>query len=102
MIFTGTLEQAIVEALAYSDIFEYPLRLDELHRYLPVRAEVDELPAALESLQGQVGEKNGFYFLAGREEIVTIRKEREMLSKQLLPVALKYGRILGSLPFVRM
>lgn len=102
MIVTGTLEQAIVEALVYSDIFEYPLRLDELHRYLPMRAKVDELPTALEALQGQVGEKDGFYFLVDREEIVTIRKDREVRSKRLFPVALKFGRILGSLPFVRM
>lgn len=102
MIFTGDIKQAILEVLAYSDIFEYPLRLEELHRYLPIRAEVDELPVALESLQGQVGEKNGFYFLCHRDEIVKIREERETRSKRLFSIALKFGRILGSLPFVRM
>ena len=76
MIFTGTFQQAILEALAYSDIFEYPLRLNELYRYLPMRAEVDDLSTALESLKGQVGEKDGFYFLRDREEIVKLRRER--------------------------
>ena len=37
-----SLERAILEALTYSDIFEHPLRLDELHRYLPFLADVDE------------------------------------------------------------
>jgi hypothetical protein len=102
MMFNGTLNQAILEALAYSDIFEYPLQLNELHRYLPVQAEAEELSAVLESLKKQVGEKDGYYFLSGRQETVEIRKGREAHSKKLLPHALTYGRVLGSLPFVRM
>lgn len=101
-MFTGDLKHAILEALAYSDIFEYPLRLKELHRYLPIRVDVGRLPVALESLSGQVGMKDGFYFLAGREAVVDIRKQREEHSRQLMPIALKYGRVLGSLPFIRM
>jgi hypothetical protein len=101
-MFTGDLKPAILEALAYSDIFGYPLRLKELHRYLPVRADVGQLPVVLESLRGQVGAKDDFYFLAGREEIVGIRKQRETNSQKLMPRALAYGRILGLLPFVRM
>jgi len=102
MNFTGTLKQAILEALAYSDIFDYPLQLKELHRYLPVRAELEELPDTLESLHGQVGVKDGYYFLPGREEMVEIRKRREACSQKLLPMALNYGRMIGALPFVRM
>ena len=102
MVFTGDLKRAILEALAYSDIFEYPLRLKELHRYLPLYAEVEELKVVLVSLNERVGEKDGFYFLAGREGIVEIRKQRETRSRELMPRAIQYGRILGSLPFVRM
>jgi hypothetical protein len=101
-MFIGDLEHAILKALAYSDIFEHPLRLKELHRYLPMRADVRQLPLVLESMRGQVGGKDDFYFLTGREEIVGIRKQREANSQKLMPRALAYGRILGSLPFVRM
>ena len=101
-MFTGELPRAILEALAYSDIFEYPLQLDEVHRYLPLRADVGQVSQTLMTMSGQVGEKDGFYFLAGREEIVDIRKRRGAYSKKLLPIALRYGRVLGSLPFVRM
>jgi len=99
---TFSIERAILEALAYSDIFEYPLRLDELHRYLSMRAEAGELQTALEPMREQVHSLDGYYFLAGREKIVEIRKRREARSRKLLPRALKYGRLLGSLPFVRM
>jgi hypothetical protein len=44
----------------------------------------------------------GYFTLPGREEIVLIRTQREVRSRELLPGALRYGRILGSLPFVRM
>lgn len=99
---TSSLERAILEALAYSDLFDQPLRLEEMHRYLPVRASLDELPSPLAALNSWTGNKYGFYFLAGREEIVEVRSEREARSRELLPVALRYGRILGQLPFVRM
>lgn len=101
-MFTGTIDRAILETLAYSDIFEYPLRLDELHRYLAVRVDKDELSDRLQLFAGWVGEKDGFHFLAGRDEIVHIRKQREEVSRLLMPHALRYGRILGLLPFVRM
>lgn len=101
-MFTGTLEHAILETLAYSDVFDFPLRLDELYRYLPIRAEIEQLPQALNSLAGLLGERDGFYFLAGREKIVEIRRRREAHSQKLMHRALKYGRMLGSLPFIRM
>jgi len=101
-MFNGTLECAILETMAYSDIFGYPLRLDELHRYLPLQAEMECLPQTIELLHDQVGEKDGYYFLAGREIIVELRKHREAHSQKLFQLAWKYGRIMGALPFIRM
>jgi len=101
-MFNGTLERAILETLAYSDIFEYPLRLDELHRYLLLQAEMGCLPQTIELLHDQVGENDGYYFLAGRESIIDIRKHREAHSQKLFQLAWKYGRIIGMLPFIRM
>lgn len=98
----GDLERAVLETLAYSDIFEYPLRLKELHRYLPMSADVEQLPNALTTLHGRIDMQDDYYFLAGREEIVEIRKQREARSRDLLPHAFNYGRVLGFLPFVRM
>jgi len=98
----GALGRAVLETLAYSDIFEYPLRLDELHRYLPLHGEMECLPQAIELLHDQVGEKDGYYFLAGREIIVEIRKHRESHSRSLFQSAIKYGNVLGTLPFIRM
>lgn len=101
-MFIGDLKRAVLEALAYSDIFEFPLRLEEIYRYLPLPANVQQVMDALKLLDGQVRTKGGYYFLPGRAEIAEIRPQRERYSQTLLPVALKYGRVLGALPFIRM
>ncbi|MEP6894670.1 MAG: hypothetical protein ABI986_03590, partial [Chloroflexota bacterium] len=101
-MFNGTLERAILETLAYSDVFDYPLRLDELYRYLPIRVEIGKLQQALGLLNEQVGMKDDLCFLTGHEAIIKIRKQREAHSQKLTQRALQYGCVLGSLPFIRM
>lgn len=97
----AALERAILETLAYSDIFEYPLQLEEVHRYLPRRAEIEEVQNGLNRAT-QVDSKNGYYFLAGHDDFVDIRIQRADDSRSAFSWSLRYGRILGFLPFVRM
>lgn len=99
--FFSSLERAIFETLAYSDVFDYPLTLDELHRYLTFPALKDELLVCLKSLS-TVSSRSGFYFLAHHDALVEIRLTREAVSRPAFRRALSYGRILGALPFVRM
>jgi len=102
IMFIGNLQRAILETLNYSDIFEYPLRLEELHRYLTLHTHVEQLANVLDSLIGQVGRQDDFYFIAGHGEIVETRKQRQRRAEKLFPIAWRYGRVLGQLPFVRM
>jgi hypothetical protein len=96
------MDDAILETLAYSDVFDYPLRLDELHRYLSLSVSVEELHRALEDPDKRIGTQNGFYFLAGRQSLVGVRQKRNETSRGALQRAAHYGRILGRLPFIRM
>ena len=98
---TSPLERAILETLAYSDVFDYPLTLDELHRFLTLPATVPEIQKSIIDMD-DVAFANGFYFLAGRSEIVDIRNQREENSRKAFRRAMFYGRILGRLPFIRM
>jgi len=98
---TKPLSQAILETLAYSDIFDYPLTLDELHKYLTIFATKEEIENHIPKVK-HVGFKDGYYFIENRAEIVEIRKARSAKSRQALKRALLYGKILGRLPFVRM
>jgi hypothetical protein len=95
------LEHAILATLAYSDIFDHPLKLDELHRYLIVSASRDEIRECFIAMK-ETACKDGYYFLLDRPEIVDIRKQREINSRKAFDRAMFYGRILGRLPFIRM
>ena len=95
------LNSAVAKTLTYSDIFDHPLRLTELHRYLTVPAGLEALTESLQQ-NADVETKDGFYFLPGRAALVDVRRQREADSLPAFNRAMKYGRFLGSLPFIRM
>jgi hypothetical protein len=88
-------------AVAYSDIFDYPLTAREIHRYCSVKASVTEVYT--ESRGFRFLRCSGeFFTLPGREPLVFVRTRREEISSRLWPQAIRYGRLISSLPFVRM
>jgi len=100
------LERAIVQAVAYADIFDYPLTADEVHRFLiGVPASRGSVRTALggAKLIPEVLSRTGRYFtLAGRETIVDIRRARASIAAGYWRRAVRYGHVIGNLPFVRM
>lgn len=97
-----TISSAILETVAYADIFDHPLTAPEIHRYLTgISVEFEIIRDALKNIEELV-QTGDHFILPGREEIIPIREKREARSQKLLPVALRYGRIMGSLPFIRM
>jgi hypothetical protein len=95
------LTTAILKTLSYSDVFDHPLTLEEMHRYLVASACREEITACLAE-SDLIQNTDGYYHLAGRSSIVQIRRQREALSRRAYERAQWYGRILGRLPFVRM
>src|SRR5262245_28706486 len=96
------LSRAVLHTVAYSDIFDYPLTAREIHRYLTgVKASLEEIVLEV-GKNGIVTQTDNYFTLPGREEIVGIRMQREAHSRKLMPRAIRYGRILGSLPYIRM
>ena len=99
------LEEAMLRALAYADVFDYPLSLEEIHRYLDgSQASKEETLSILSShrMRREVGRLQGFYALAGREKLAGTRLRRAQFCARLWPRALRYGRCIGRLPFVRL
>lgn len=98
------LERSVVETVAYSDLFDYPLTVAEIHRYLvgqpASRAAVAE---AVESLVGRfLGRHGDHVFVAGRDHVVRQRRCREQACRPLWRVARRYAHCLSRLPYVRM
>jgi hypothetical protein len=97
----NNLPEAVLRTIIYSDIFDYPLTAHQIHRYLAeVSASFEEVVKSLDT--SYLTHISDYFTLPGREEIVSIRLEREARSRALLPRAIHYGRILGTLPFIRM
>ncbi len=99
------IERAVVEALAYADVFDWPLTEPELHRYLPVAATLDQVEAALApdaAASRLIDRRKGLVTLAGRSGLAGVRLERGRRSAALWPVAVRWARVVGRLPFVRM
>jgi hypothetical protein len=99
---SNEISQAVFNTLLYSDIFDFPLTAREIHRFLSGRAaNYDEVCRELNS-DCRFTRMGDFFTLSGRQEIIHLRETRELRSQRLLPHALKYGKIIGRLPFVRM
>src|SRR4051794_28846458 len=93
--------RAVVEAVAYADVFDWPLTAGEIHRYLPVVAGRADVAAALEASSG-VRRVGPFHTLGGREHLVEARRRKAAVSERLWPEALRYGRLVAGLPWVRL
>lgn len=100
------IERAVLETVAYSDVFDYPLRADEVHRYLhKVHSTMEATAASLAKWSapgGALAQRHGFYMLRGREGLVDVRRTRTLHAARLWPVAVYYGHLIAALPFVRM
>ncbi len=104
-VLNGRLERAILETLAYFDVFDYPVRLDELHRYLHgVLTSQAELKDALRSLtlSSQAEVQAGYYALAGRRQLIDRYEAAARQNARRLHLAIQDGLRLARLPFIRM
>lgn len=102
----SAVETGILQAVAYSDIFDYPLTGSEIHRYLVgVRASwktVEKLLDHGRPVSGLLASESGYFLIPGREEIVETRRRRAAVAARMWPRAERYGATIGQLPFVRM
>jgi hypothetical protein len=103
---TDPLAQSVLGALAYADLFDYPLSSEEIRRYqIATSYSGDEIALCLATsphLQNAVSSRDGLYCLRGREATFEIRRERSEASRRVWRRAAFYARWLARMPFVRM
>ncbi len=101
------LEAAILRTVLYADVFNFPLKLEEIHHFL-ISNESVSITEIAQSLKQSVRLKQKLQIIGdyvvygGHTELIQIREKREAASQQLWPQALYWGRWLAALPFVRM
>jgi hypothetical protein len=102
-----SLEAAILRTVLYADVFNFPMKPEEIHHFL-----IGDEPASLPQVQHTLHHSawlrqyvewvDQFVVYAGRSELIGVRKAREQASQALWPQAVVWGKRLAQLPFVRM
>jgi hypothetical protein len=98
-------EIAVLRAVVYASLFEYPLTLPQLADSLGVRAPAATIEAwwrASDRLQSAVEYRDGLFFPAGRADLIATRARREALSRDLLDRDRRILATVSRMPFVRM
>jgi len=111
---TTELRRSILATLAYHDILDYPLTSWEVFQYRLLGTERDpsasnstyayeEVLAELRELESQkaIGQKNGFYFLYGRQELYDTRIWRTKAAEEKLRRVYWVLKLFPLVPFVR-
>jgi hypothetical protein len=100
------LDLAIVSALAYADVFDYPLTVAQIHRYL-VRtpATIAQVEAALACdpwLVTRVEQHGDLVCLRGRSASIALRHDRASYAALLWRSGRTFVSLAAHLPYVRM
>lgn len=98
------LQQAIKNVLHYFDVFHFPLRFDELHQFIQLNCDNQQLGVALDELvrQQEIYLLNGCYTLHNNHELVARKNVGFQLAQQKINRAKKIGKFIQCFPFVRM
>jgi hypothetical protein len=96
-------ESYILEALAYFSIFEYPLKKEDIEKFLPPSGKTTSVGNALSRLVSEkaIFKIDEFYLLQDDPLLVKRRRKGNLRAAQLLPKAIKVGKFLSRFPYVR-
>jgi len=98
------LRRAIVETIAFFDLFSFPLTTNEVLKYLKIKSDYLEISKNLNQLleQRTLGRKDGLYFLAGKVSSVEERKRRYNYSARKFKITLKIAKYFRYIPWIRL
>lgn len=100
------IEAAILKTLIYSDLFDCPMKLEDLRKFLvsDVVVSLSELEEKLKFLKenAQIELENGFYCLPSRRQLAEEGRKREAVSTLKIKRLNKWARIISLFPWVKM
>lgn len=99
-----TLSRSIIDTLRYSNFFSYPLKENEIYsRLIKSTCSKREFKVVLNSLllKGKIVKSGNFFYLPGRENLISLRRAREesslSLHKKARSLAKQINKISGVL-----
>lgn len=96
------LKQAVITTVSFFDIFDRPLKLQSIKKYLyRTTASDQDIAIMLKRLQGEgiIQEQRGYFYL--RSSSLKMEGQRKTLNRNLRLRALKAKNILRHIPFIR-
>ncbi|MDO8576989.1 MAG: hypothetical protein Q7R82_01460 [Candidatus Daviesbacteria bacterium] len=106
------MEKALLKTLIYADIFDYPLKINEIHKWLigpsagraGKKVTLRQIEKALSKLNQElrISSYRRYYFLRKRDGIVAQRLRREKQSAQYLRKAKILSQILKIIPWIKL
>jgi hypothetical protein len=99
------LQRNILCTLAYFDIFDHPLRVSEIYRFLPSNGVTEDdvqKACTMEPLKSRICHVDDLFFLtSSSEQIVAERRTKERRARRLWMAAILMSHIIRRFPFVR-
>jgi hypothetical protein len=97
------VKESILIALAYFDLFSYPLTRGEVFLFLGKKYDHDLFDAGIKELlgQGMIFKFDKFYTLKNEQHLAVHRTEGNKKAQRLIQIAKKAGSILIHFPYVR-
>jgi predicted nucleotidyltransferase len=112
---SSKLARDILATVVYYDCMDFPLTSFEIWKYLfridyyeienqPKKYSLADILYEIGhgALTGYIDQKNGFYFLTGRDELLENRIEKEKISERKIKKLKKIVKFFRFIPFVRM
>lgn len=99
------MEKAILKTLIYADIFDYPLKINEIHKWLIGRkVTLRQVEKTLEKMcqVSSVKCQGEYYFLGNRNGLVAQRKRKEKQSTVYLRKAKILSQLLKMVPWIKL
>jgi hypothetical protein len=95
-------KQAVLATLAYFDIFQYPLTIDEATKFL-YKLEPDQHHVEMTLNESRLVTKRGSYYqLAGPQDHITTRHDRELIGKHLWKRVNRFRWAFNITPFIEL
>lgn len=95
--------RSLLKTLAYADIFDFPLREDELWRYfIGTKTRLSKFRETLHALvnQGHIEMNFGYYCLKGRRQLIPKRIKRKKITATKLRIARDASLLLKHIPTI--
>jgi len=99
------IKEAIVETIAFFDLFDYPLTAWEVWKYLPgIKIGYDEFVNVLYAFdfENKIEIVNSFYILTGRREIIAVKMKRYYYTDKKFERAIRLFKFFKYFPGIKM